>query len=932
MAKLSKNKIIIIAVAAVVCVAIIAGCLAVFGKNNNNGKVFDNETDSLVFSSDAVDKVFNPFFSTSGADSSVVGMTQLGMLGNDAKGNYTWGDDEEVITKDLGIMYNEAADTTTYYFVLKNNIKFSNGSALTIKDVLFNYYVYLDPAYTGSSTIYSTDIVGLKAYRTQTQDKGQQDSFGTQFQTKASARINNLLSAFNAIKKELGTATFGTLNSEQFRAKLVEYKEKHPGEANENIVNDYDKIAGYKAKNADEKDVDSLFREELSSDFTNARGTYADIKFYDKDGNEVTKDKNGKDITLKSDAEAFLYNEGYITWDKKTLTMEVKIGGTLDVIREYTDEQAINAVFDANMPGKLDQVVRYWACSATFNDYLVNAAMEDYFKQSSSKRSVPNISGIQFANRNGDVTFVSKNQDRTDGKSVTYKKAEYDANGNVTNNEVLSITINGTDPKAIWNFGIGVAPMYYYSDEKHINEFDFESHFGVEFASQSFLNDVVKSKDKIGVPVGAGAYMASKAAGGTENVKEGDFYDKGVIYYERNPYYDLGKSNFTVKNPADGKSYHVAKIKKVRYQIVTAARLVDTLTTGQIDYATPNAKTTIRDQINATKGFETKTVRTAGYGYVGINAAKVPNIYVRRAIMYSIDTSKCIDYYGSMATPIYRSMSKENWAYPENCTPYYPYIAGKIPETILDTDENGDYIYKVDEDYRDYVKKCGKKGGDTFTAKEQEDFIRGLVKKGGYTEGSDGIYAKKGNKGTEKLEYTFTVAGETTDHPAWNALDGARMLLNRWGFRIITKTDTNALSLLSSGGLTVWAAAWGSTIDPDMYQVYHKDSKATSVLNWGYKQIINGKDGIYRTEYKLVEQLSKIIEDARKTDVQEERMAFYSDALDLVMELAIELPTYQRDDLFAYNSDKIDVSTFYANPSAYKGLTSDLTQMSLRVS
>ena len=64
--------------------------------------------------------------------------------------------------------------------------------------------------------------------------------------------------------------------------------------------------------------------------------------------------------------------------------MEVKIGGTLDVIREYTDEQAINAVFDANMPGKLDQVVRYWACSATFNDYLVNAAMEDYFKQSSS--------------------------------------------------------------------------------------------------------------------------------------------------------------------------------------------------------------------------------------------------------------------------------------------------------------------------------------------------------------------------------------------------------------------------------------------------------------------------------------------------------------------------------------------------------------------
>lgn len=104
-------------------------------------------------------------------------MTQLGMLGNDADGTYTWGDDEEVITKDLGVMYDKNNDTTTYYFVLKNDIKFSNGSALTIKDVLFNYYVYLDPSYTGSSTIYSTDIVGLKAYRTQSNDEKEQENF-----------------------------------------------------------------------------------------------------------------------------------------------------------------------------------------------------------------------------------------------------------------------------------------------------------------------------------------------------------------------------------------------------------------------------------------------------------------------------------------------------------------------------------------------------------------------------------------------------------------------------------------------------------------------------------------------------------------------------------------------------------------------------------
>ena len=87
------------------------------------------------------------------------------MLGNDKDGNVVYGDNEGVVTKDLEIRSNDGTAnvdlTTTYYFVLKNDVRFSNGSYLTIKDVLFNLYVYLDPVYTGSSTIYSTDIVGL---------------------------------------------------------------------------------------------------------------------------------------------------------------------------------------------------------------------------------------------------------------------------------------------------------------------------------------------------------------------------------------------------------------------------------------------------------------------------------------------------------------------------------------------------------------------------------------------------------------------------------------------------------------------------------------------------------------------------------------------------------------------------------------------------
>ena len=129
----------------------------------------------------------------------------------------------------------------------------------------------------------------------------------------------------------------------------------------------------------------------------------------------------------------------------------------------------------------------------------------------------------------------------------------------------------------------------------------------------------------------------------------------------------------------------------------------------------------------------------------------------------------------------------------------------------------------------------------------------------------------------------------------------------------------------------MWAAAWGSTIDPDMYQVYHKDSKATSVLNWGYKQILNDTTEKYMTERDLINELSELIDKARKTETQSVRKRDYKEALDIVMELAVELPAYQRSDLYAYNQNKIDASTFTPDGelSPYKGLTSRIADISL---
>lgn len=853
-------------------------------EDEDNTKYYDNENDALVFSSQAVDKVFNPFFSTTGPDSNVVGMTQIGMIGNDSKGNPVYGDSESVVTKDLEIATEADGSYTTYKFVLKNNVRFSNGSYLTIKDVLFNLYVYLDPVYTGSSTIYSTEIVGLQEYRTQEEDEDEQESFKDQFNVKAQTRISALKAAATEILKDK------TLDENGFLEKLTEYQNSH-GDSYKNIVNDY-------------KQTKKLFTEELESDYSNSVDSWADTVFKDENGKlykGAGDEANNIGQAFTTDVEVFLYNEGYLTWNKK----EAKFETTLSVndpqefknTDVWTKEKAIQEILFDKIPDDINEILTYWATASEVFNYLSNLEMEEYYKDGSSKK-FDNISGIKFANRTESITVNGK----------VYDVPEYDDTGKVVNgNEVLTIKIKKIDPKAIWNFSFAVAPMYYYSDEEHIKAFDYEKNFGVEYGSVEFMNNVVKNSDRIGVPVGAGAYAASKSSGGISNITAGEFYNLGVIYFERNPYYVMGTPT----------------IKKVRFSVVAENQMIDTLDAGDIDFIEPNASpdniAELAKKVN--NGISYKKIETSGYGYIGINAKYVQDIEVRQAIMHAIDIQECVNYYKGDAQPIYRSMSRSSWAYPDGAVSYYPYVGSAIPSSAS--------LKKVSSFYADYVKNAGYKEGYVMKEDEQIAFIKELVESANYKLNANGIY----QKGDKILRYTFTIAGQETDHPAYAALLHAKEILNKAGFEIEVKTDAQALKKLNDGKLTVWAAAWGSTIDPDMYQVYHKESRATSVKNWGYDAIIANNGGEYNEEVEILDRLSELIEKARELNDKDDRKPIYAQALDEVMKLAIELPTYQRNDLYAYNSNKIDVSSLTPEEelSSYKGLTSEMWKVSLNV-
>jgi len=830
-------------IALVLALVMIFACMGTLIGCRSKGTAVDNENTRLVLSTSELDGVFNPFYSSSAPDGSVVGMTQIGMLSSDKDGKVAYGPNEPCVVLDYEAIPVLNPDNTTketiYRFVLKNDIKFSDGSPLTMRDVLFNLYVYLDPAYYGSATIYSTDIVGLQEYRTQSRNEKEQESFKAGFDALAADRLLRFLELVEVVFEE---NKGNSLTDESFTIALTEIMNDSVGSdpLYGTVVEDYNL--------AKEK-----FLDELKTDFNSVKGM-EHTSFLDKKGNKVS---------LTTDVEEFLYAEGYITWNDEEYKFEYQLGESQS--KAMTEEQAISNLYNDFIPNQVDKVVTMWRTSDELLTYFSFLEMQKYFDTLDEK--IESVSGIKYANRTTSVTV----------NGIDYAVPTLDEKGAPTSgHEVLEITINKVDPKAIWNFAFTVAPMFYYSNAEQIGKFDYEKNFGVEFGSIDFQDKTIKNPDKIGVPVGAGPYKATTRSGDSSKVEAGTFKADNVVYFERNDYFLLGKP----------------KIKYVNYQVVSTNLMLDALYAGDVHFVEPACKQENIDDIAAHKadGFTSTAVMTNGYGYIGINAEHVPNINVRKAIMHAVNTQYAVDYYLGYSHIITRPMTKASWAYPDE--------AGE------------EQYYKFDE---------------TGATSER------LVQEAGYTKNAKGVYTK----GNDTLKYTFTIAGDTTDHPAYASLKRAAEILNEHGFDIEVKTDINALKKLNNGDLAVWAAAWGAGVDPDMYQVYHMDSTAGSTANWGYRAILKASNATkYEVELGLVKNLSDIIDKARETLDNDRRKEYYADALDMVMELAVELPTYQRSDLFAYNTNIIDESTLTpANElTPYNGPMSRLWEVGLNES
>lgn len=827
---------------------------AVAGCNDNTAGI-DTETRPVALALGAVDENFNPFVYTAQNDGEVVGMTQISMLTADAKGNIVCGQDEATVALDYSInMYDsgdnlttdgDKAEYTVYEFVIKKGIKDSMGYDIGIKDALFNLYVYLDPVYSGSSTIYSTKIKGLAKYRAQ--DAGMsddaEDSFSDEIMGAVKLRMDNL--------------------------------------------SDYDKEnsnISYDSVKDDIKIVSNEFRKELESDWTAIEGTvnsYEEYRFTedweiylwnqgiikpqyflnDQNNAERLKDESGKYLTtLDPKVEGVTINSMY---EDKTKLRE-DVGG-----QEDKKQTAINLVYneyfkvkDGNIvpsvTGQLNYILNYRSTGSTVRQQF---SADEITKKAEAlpdgELIVKSISGI-----------------------TTAKTSSFNGKDLGSEHDVLRIEINGVDPAAIYNFAYSVAPLHYYSGKfegvdyvARADNYENESvsnRFGMVWGNSNFFKDVIDSPDKKMLPVGAGAYKARTDI---------SFWNTSRAAYERN-------ENFTTV----GTGIENAKIKYLNYQVTTDDQILNSLIKGEIDYGQPNCTNDNVQAIADVKHLNNRSYLANGFGYVGINPTFIPEMEVRQAIMLAMNPQKYIigGYYTSQyASMLYRPTSKTNFIF----------------ELGDSTRLNSAYTTRYNNVKLEY------------NAATVTDEIERLMGETEYKK-VNGIYTKNGTP----LKITFTIAGETTDHPAWQMFTDARDTLNGLGFDITVKTDRNALISLATGQLWVWAAAWTSGIDPDMYQVYHKDSNATSVKNWGYPAILSNQNHMFDRENEILDEMSEFIDNARSTTIKQTRANNYMDALDRVMDLAVELPTYQRNDLGVYNNTVIAASSLNREPSANAGL------------
>lgn len=434
------------------------------------------------------------------------------------------------------------------------------------------------------------------------------------------------------------------------------------------------------------------------------------------------------------------------------------------------------------------------------------------------------------------------------------------------NDYEVQVTTEGFDAKAEHDLNCTLEPMHYLGDK---SQYDYDNN---KFGFTRGKTDEIK--DKIGQPkVGTGAYVFDK-------------YENKIVYLKANTKYFKGEP----------------KIKQIQLKESQDKDLIPGVQKGTIDMAEDiTGSKDALDQIKALNSnkkisgnvLTTVTTLNNGYGYLGIDSERV-NVGGKKdsdqskalrkglATIFAVYREKAISsYYGDAASVIQYPISNTSWAAPKQSDPGY--------KNAYSTDVTGKDIYSDSM-------------SDTDKEKAAITAALGFFKQAGCT--------VSGNKVTKapaglKLDFEVTIGGSGQgEHPAFAVITDAAATLKNMGvnIRINDMSDTAAMfDKVDNGEADIFVMAWGNSMDPDMYQIYHSSSIGAS------------------NKYKIADKkLDALIVKARLSDNKEYRKTVYKQCLDIVLDWAVEVPIYQRENVSIFSSERMktetlpqDLTTFY---------------------
>lgn len=174
--------------------------------------------------------------------------------------------------------------------------------------------------------------------------------------------------------------------------------------------------------------------------------------------------------------------------------------------------------------------------------------------------------------------------------------------------------------------------------------------------------------------------------------------------------------------------------------------------------------------------------------------------------------------------------------------------------------------------------------------------------------GYEQVNGKLVNKAGEQLVVNAYIGGDGVgDHPAYAmytqaaedmAALGAELQINDVQFAVLQ-------SAMNDGTADIFTLAWGNVNTCD---------KSSQFASNGGQNRYNVKDA----------KMDALLDEIMKTVDLEERKALVAEMLDLAMDLAIELPLYQRKNILAYNGDNVDLSSFPEETTAFWDYSSEL--------